>query len=147
MKAHDEDIYNFIIGRTSLLVNRILLRTFRKHDLDLTMEQWSILEILWKKDGCTQQELGQRTFREKAGITRLLDKLEEQNLIVRVPDRIDRRVRFVYLTAKGKSIEEISTAIVKETYEHAIGNIGEEEMAVCKKVLNQVYQNLHDAEI
>lgn len=147
MKAHDEDIYNFIIGRTSLLVNRILLRTFRKHDLDITMEQWSILEILWKKDGCTQQELGQRTFREKAGITRLLDKLEEQNLIVRIPDRIDRRVRFVYLTAKGKSIEEISTAIVKETYEHAIGNIREEEMAVCKKVLNRVYQNLHDAEI
>lgn len=142
MKIREEDIYNFIIGRTTILVNRILLRNFRKEKLDITMEQWSLLDILWKKDGCTQQELGARTFREKASITRLLDKLEQQNIVIRVPDRRDRRVRFVYLTAKGKSIEETATRVVRETYKHAVARIPEEQTVICKRVLNQIYENL-----
>lgn len=144
MKVREEDIYNFIIGRTTILVNRILLRNFRKENLDITMEQWSLLDILWKKDGCTQHELGARTFREKASITRLLDKLEQQNIVIRVPDRSDRRVRFVYLTAKGKSIEETATRVVRETYKHAVAGIPEEQVLICKRVLNQVFENLSE---
>ncbi len=143
MKIPEEDIYNIIVGRTTIIVNRILLRNFRKQDLDITMEQWSILAILWKKDGCTQQELGNRTFREKAGVTKLLDKLEQQNIIVRIPDRTDRRIRFIYLTAKGKSLKETANKIVEETYKQAIEGIREDDMAVCKKVLNRIYENLN----
>lgn len=142
MEIPKDDIYNIIIGRTSIIVNRSLLRSFRQQKLDITIEQWSILAILWEKDGCSQHELGLRTFREKAGVTRLIDKLEQQNLIVRVPDRKDRRIRFVYLTARGKSLKEKANEIVTATYIKAIKGIDEEDMAVCKNVLSAIYMNL-----
>lgn len=142
MKIPKEDIFNIIVGRTSIMVSRVLLRNFRKHRLDITMEQWSILAILWQKDGCTQQELGNKTYREKAGVTRLLDKLEQQNIINRVTDAHDRRVRFIYLTEKGRALEEKANQIVVETYQQAIGDISEEDRTVCKNVLNKIYDNL-----
>lgn len=142
MKIPKEDIFNIIVGRTSIMVSRVLLRNFRKHRLDITMEQWSILAILWQKDGCTQQELGNKTYREKAGVTRLLDKLEQQNIINRVTDAHDRRVRFIYLTEKGRALEEKANQIVVETYQQAIRDISEEDRTVCKNVLNKIYDNL-----
>lgn len=144
MKIPKEDIFNIIVGRTSIMVSRVLLRNFRKHRLDITMEQWSILAILWQKDGCTQQELGNKTYREKAGVTRLLDKLEQQNIINRVTDAHDRRVRFIYLTERGRALEEKANQIVVETYQQAIRDISEEDRTVCKNVLNKIYDNLRE---
>lgn len=146
MKILEEDIYNLIIGRTTIVINRALLRNFRKHHLDITMEQWSVLAILWKKDGCSQLELGTRTFREKAATTRLLDKLEQQNIIVRIPDRNDRRIRFIHLTAKGKAMEEIANKVVEETYKQAAKEISDDDMLVCKCVLTKIYDNLNTGE-
>jgi DNA-binding MarR family transcriptional regulator len=52
--------------------------------LEITIEQWSILYHLWKEDGLSQQELCNRTFRDKPSITRLIDNLEKQHLVKRV---------------------------------------------------------------
>ena len=59
---------------------QILQKNFRQAGLDITIEQWSILYHLWKEDCLSQQELCNRTFRDKPSITRLIDNLEKQKL-------------------------------------------------------------------
>lgn len=142
MKIPQEDIYNIIIGRTSIVVSRALLRNFRKRNITITMDQWSLLAILWKKDGCNQLELCKRSFREKTTLSRQLDKMEQENFIVRVPDRQDRRIRFIYLTAKGKSLEGLANQVVEETYLQAIEGLSDEELQVTKTVLKRIVDNL-----
>jgi len=144
MKLSISDIFNIVIGRTTNTVNRKLQREFKRMDLQITHEQWTLLSALWNEDGQTQQSLSKKTFRDKTSITRLIHKLEIQNLVIRIPDKNDQRTNLVYLTSKGKSLEETTAPILNETYEKAISGISEKDIMICKSVLNQVFENLKD---
>jgi len=144
MKLSISDIFNIVIGRTTNTVNRRLQREFKRMNLQITHEQWTILSALWSEDGQTQQSLSAKTFRDKTSVTRLINKLVTQNLVVRVPDKTDQRTNLIYLTSKGKSLEEITAPVLNETYEKAISGIVEKDIMICKEVLNRVFENLKD---
>ena len=57
-----ENLYTILSGRTHSAFNRALLTNFRKNNISLTKEQWTILGVLWKNEGCTQH-LGIRWVR------------------------------------------------------------------------------------
>ena len=71
------ELYSVINGMATTAVARRLQKNFRQAGLEITIEQWSVLYHLWKEDGLSQQELGNRTFRDKASITRLIDNIEK----------------------------------------------------------------------
>ena len=55
-----------------------------------------------EKEGLSQQELCNATFRDKPSITRLVDNLEKLNLVKRVASENDRRINRIYLTRQGQ---------------------------------------------
>lgn len=144
MELPISDIFNIVIGRTTNTVNKKLQREFKQINLSITHEQWTLLSALWDEDGQTQQELAEKTFRAKTSITRLIDKLEKQNLVTRIPDKKDHRVNLIYLTSKGKALEKITEPVLHKTYKKAIDGISEKDILICKKVLTQVFENLKD---
>ena len=66
-----------------------------------------IMLLLWKENGQFQQQLADGSYKDKTTLTRQIDGLEKRNLIVRVPDKIDRRQKRGYLTNKGKRFEQL----------------------------------------
>jgi DNA-binding MarR family transcriptional regulator len=144
VKISISDIFNIVIGRTTNIVNRKLQREFKRANLAITHEQWTLLSALWNEDGQTQQSLSEKTFRDKTSVTRLINKLESRSLVVRVTDKYDQRTNLIYLTAQGKSLENTTTQILKETYQKAIAGISEKDILICKDVLNRVFDNLKD---
>lgn len=52
-----ENLYSILSGRPHSLFNRALLSNFKKNNIALTKEQWTILGVLWQNDGCSQQNL------------------------------------------------------------------------------------------
>lgn len=144
VKISISDIFNIVIGRTTNIVNRRLQREFKRANLAITHEQWTLLSALWNEDGQTQQSLSEKTFRDKTSVTRLINKLESRSLVVRVTDKYDQRTNLIYLTAQGKSLENTTTQILKETYQKAIAGISEKDILICKDVLNRVFDNLKD---
>ncbi len=79
---------------------------FRQNGLEISPEQWTVLIFLWEKDGVTQQELCNATFKDKPSMTRLIDNMERQHLVVRISDKKDRRTNLIHLTTDGKELEE-----------------------------------------
>ena len=73
------ELYSFITGKASTAIARRLQKKINARGLNLTIEQWSVLYQLWKKEGLSQQELCNATFRDKPSITRLVDNLEKLN--------------------------------------------------------------------
>lgn len=144
VKISISDIFNIVIGRTTNIVNRKLQREFKRANLAITHEQWTLLSALWNEDGQTQQSLSEKTFRDKTSVTRLINKLESRSLVVRVSDKYDQRTNLIYLTAQGKSLENTTTQILKQTYQKAIAGISEKDILICKDVLNRVFDNLKD---
>lgn len=131
----------YLAGRTSRSIIKRLTKKFSNSGFDVSYEQWSILVHLYRKDGQTQQELSNIAVKDKAAITRILNVLEKKNLVLRVPDRNDKRSKLVYLTNKAKEFKTELIAIVEELLEEAEQDISSEEINQCKTTLNKIFLN------
>ncbi|MBU1344975.1 MAG: MarR family transcriptional regulator [Proteobacteria bacterium] len=131
----------YLVGRTSRSIIKRLTKKFSDAGFDVSYEQWSILVHLYRKDGQTQQELSNIAVKDKAAITRLLNVLEKKNIVLRIPDRNDKRSKLVYLTNKAKEFKEDLIAIVEDLLLEADQGISSEEMDQCKTTLNKIFSN------
>ena len=136
------ELYSFITGKASTAIARRLQKKFNTAGVNLTIEQWSVLYHLWKANGMSQQELCNATFRDKPSITRLVDNLEKLHLVRRVPDEKDRRINKVFLTKNAEALEESTMQLAEETLNEALAGVPQEQIEMCKDVLQRVYDNL-----
>ena len=131
----------YLVGRTSRSIIKRLTKKFIDAGFDVSYEQWSILVHLYRKDGQTQQELSNIAVKDKAAITRLLNVLEKKNIVLRIPDRSDKRSKLVYLTHKAKEFKSDLIAVVEDLLAEAEHAICAEEMNQCKATLNKIFSN------
>lgn len=136
------ELYSFITGKASTAIARRLQKKFNSAQLNLTIEQWSVLYHLWKEDGISQQELCNATFRDKPSITRLVDNLEKLKLVKRVASKEDRRMNMIYLTPEARKMQETSMELAEETLNEALTGVPADQVEICKAVLQIVYDNL-----
>ncbi len=139
------ELYSFITGKASTAIARRLQKKFNQAELNLTIEQWSVLYHLWKKDGMSQQELCNATFRDKPSITRLVDNLEKIQLVKRMASESDRRINCVCLTKQGIKLQEITMGLAEETLNEALAGIPPQQVNLCKEILQKVYDNLQQS--
>jgi DNA-binding MarR family transcriptional regulator len=136
------ELYSFITGMASTALARRLQKNFKQAGIEVTIEQWSVLYHLWKEDGLSQQELCNRSFRDKPSITRLVDNLEKLKLVERVPSKDDRRINLIYLTKAARSLQIETMNMANQTLNEALEGVRKEDIELCKAVLQKVYDNL-----
>ena len=142
LKVKEQEVFEILTGKISTTINRALLRAFSLEDIRITTEQWSVLSSLWKEDKITQQQLCDLTRKDKPSMTRLLDNLQKNKLVVRVAHPSDRRINLIHLTAHGVSIKEKVMKIVSDVVDKALSGISDEEISVSRNVLTKIIQNL-----
>ena len=132
----------FSIKSTSRAFRGRLNRGFAKAGYNVTSEQWRVLKCLWHQDGQRQQDLADVVHKDKTCITRTIDSMEKRDLVVRIPDRLDRRQKLIYLTDKGKRLQEELVRIARETALEAQHGIEPEHLDIFRKVLSKLHDNL-----
>lgn len=137
-------VFAILNGKVSTAINRKLSRNFRQEGVEITPEQWTILLFLWEKDGVTQQELCNATFKDKPSMTRLIDNMERQHLVVRISDKRDRRNNLIHLTKTGRELENKAYKIANATLEQALQGLSLEELKIGQEVLRKVFTNTKD---
>lgn len=106
-------------------------------------EQWTVLIFLWEKDGVKQQELCDATFKDKPSMTRLIDNMERQHLVVRISDKNDRRTNLIHLTKTGRELEHKAKEISNRTIIEALEGVDVDDLKVGQKVLHQIFHNIN----
>lgn len=139
-----EYIFPIINGKVSMAINRQIYREFRKVGLDITPEQWTVLSFLWRQDGMSQQALCDATFKDKPSMTRLVDNLAKQGLVERRIAPKDRRSNLVFLTDKGRNIEEKANIAVNQTMQYALKGIDGEGIGLMRQLLRIVFNNIQE---
>ena len=137
-------VFAILNGKVSTAINRKLSRNFRQEGIEITPEQWTILLSLWEKDGVTQQELCYATFKDKPSMTRLIDNMERQHLVVRISDKNDRRTNLIQLPKTGRELESKAYKIANATLEQALDGLTMEELKIGQEVLRKVFINTKD---
>jgi len=138
------ELYSVINAMAAAAIARRMQKNFRAAGLEITIEQWSILYHLWKEDGLNQQQLCDKTFRDKPSITRLIDKLVKLNLVERQVSEIDKRVNYIFLSSIAKNLQEQTIEIANQTMDEALVGITKNEIETVKNVLQKVYDNLNN---
>jgi DNA-binding MarR family transcriptional regulator len=136
------ELYSFITGKASTAIGRRLQKNFKEANVEITIEQWSVLYHLWKQDGLSQQQLCDATFRDKPSITRLVDNLEKLKLVKRVASKDDRRMNMIYLTSEAQVLQEQTMGLANQTLNEALDGVTIEQIEIAKMVLQKVYDNL-----
>jgi DNA-binding MarR family transcriptional regulator len=139
------ELYSFITGKASTAIARRLQKNFKQAGIEITIEQWSVLYHLWKQEGQSQQQLCEATFRDKPSITRLVDNLEKQRLVKRVPSKEDRRINLIYLTKEALNLQEKTMALANKTLNEALEGVTIGQIEMAKEVLQKVYNNLSNS--
>lgn len=96
----------------SLRLFRVLARAYRNvaehsirdskaHGLNAT--EFAVLEFLYHKGEQPLQKIGSQLLLVSGNVTYVVDNLQKQELLVRKPNKEDRRVIYAALTDKGKS--------------------------------------------
>jgi DNA-binding MarR family transcriptional regulator len=106
-------------------------------DAPIVQKSGRILMIeLAKKDGRTQLDLANATHLKAPTISVALQKLEKEGFVYRRPDEYDLRATRVFLTEKGRSLDDsIRKSIVEEEAIVTAGLTDEEKETLAKILL------------
>ncbi len=108
----------------------------------LTAPECGILFVLSTSKAINQLSLGQELGIDKATIVKMIDKLENLNLVKREVDRADRRSRFVSLTTYGKNQLEKIKKVRNEIEEIFFAKFSSEDANHLKRLVPQMLEVL-----
>jgi DNA-binding MarR family transcriptional regulator len=137
-----EESPGFIAHHTDMLMRLGLIRAFKMKGYNITPEQWGVLGCLWGEEGINQRELAEKASKDRPNVTRILNLLEKNELIKRVPHPNDKRSVRVYLTKLGKNLQKELTPIVINFIEECFKNVPEQKYKDFIAVHRQIAQNL-----
>ena len=109
--------------------------------LDVSPPQWVVLISCYNGDATTPGELASFIGIDASAITRLLDRLEAKNLIVRVPDRVDRRSIRVELTESGRSLTPTLARLVQRANGEFVRGIPLDEVVLLRETIRKMLDN------
>ncbi len=111
-------------------------------EVDLTIGQPHILLFLKQKAGCSQKDICDFFHFKAATVTVLLQRMEKQGLIVRIPDSHDQRVIRLNLTEKGKEKTKHFQDLENRLETECLAGFTERERTVLLHFMNRIHDNL-----
>lgn len=128
------------IDRTYKVVRQDLINRFKKAQINLTPEQWVLLNQL-DKSSMSQADLAAQSFKDRHTVSRILDLLQKKGFLSRTQDLDDARRYLITLTDLG--ISELNKAKEHVSTSRDLGwqNISEKEYQQLKLILDKIFFN------
>jgi MarR family transcriptional regulator, organic hydroperoxide resistance regulator len=106
----------------------------------LTIEQWRVLVLLSDAEGHRMSEIASFAMVPPPTLTKIIDRMVENNLVYRRVDSLDRRRVLVFLTARGREAYRLSASNVALGQRELIDALGTADAAQLADLLNQLAQ-------
>jgi len=130
------------IHRVYQATRNATFEVLRLDDEEMTPEQWIVLVRLWERDGRTQTELGESTYRDRPTMSRILAGMERRGLIRRRPDDDNPRAWRVHLTARSKALKAELMPRARELVARSLRGIDRRDLEVTRATLQKMFANL-----
>ena len=113
-------------------------RLLKQNNIDMTFEMLQIMHCLWKEQGVSQQTLAEKTAKDKACLTNLINNLEKKNWVIRQEDSNDRRNKLIFLTPEGEEMARRIKSMLKDMYDQIGERMNPRHMESCMKQLTKL---------
>lgn len=132
------------VGTMLSQVARLLRREFdaRARAIGVTRPQWQVLILVHRNAGINQGGLAELLEVEPITLSRMIDRLQEAQLVERRPDPADRRAWRLFLTSKGDELLAKLMPLAQETYEFSVEGVSDEDRELMMAALLRMRANL-----
>ena len=141
-KLKSEIGLGMLIGQVHRLSTKRFVQNSHKFGLDISLDQWLVLGPIWKNEGIAQKDIAEYCGKDKTSVTKIINTLEKKNLVVRVPDQLDHRIKRIVLSNNGKELFLNALPVMEETRDELRSGISDKEIESLITVLTKVYRNL-----
>lgn len=125
-------------------LKKYLAEVFRQNNVNLTAEQYLVMDTLWNEGTLTQQEIAYIIQKDKNSVTQFVDNLEKKGLVTRTVAKGDRRVNNIVVTEQGMAMKDSTKKLAIETMNKALAGIPEEDVLTFVDVLKKICDNIDD---
>jgi DNA-binding MarR family transcriptional regulator len=140
-----DDYVFYLMSHVEHLYSSGMARTLARHGISRSM--WRCLAALSQHKGISIGELGRKALLKQSTVSRILDRMERNGLVLRRPRRGDERVTEVHLTAAGRYTLDPVFDIAGQVYARAIQGLRAAELTQFRRVLKRMYANLETAQL
>ena len=132
------------VGTIVVQVARLVRLSFdkRARQIGVTRPQWQVLSVLARNEGINQCSLADLLEVEAVTAGRMIDRMQDAQLVERRPDPADRRAWRLFLTERGAELVDTLRPLALETYEIALAGIDESERQHLQALLEKMRANL-----
>ena len=137
----------FLLSQIRHLSGRVGERVLKESGVDVfNGAQGRILYVLWEHERLTITQIGRLTSLAKTTLTSMLDRMEANGLIERIPDEKNRRQIHICVTEKAKAYREKYDWISEQINEIFYNGFTEQEIIEFENQLRRIKQNLEEQE-
>ena len=122
-----------------------LAEVFKKNGVNLTAEQYLVMDTLWNEGTLTQQAIAFIIQKDKNSVTQFIDNLEKKGLVNRLVAKEDRRVNNIVVTKEGMALKDSTKQLAIDTMNKILDGIPESDLQTFVAVLKQVCGNISDS--
>jgi DNA-binding MarR family transcriptional regulator len=133
----------FLISQVRHLSGRVWERLLKESAVDVfNGAQGRILHVLWEHGQLTITEIGRLTSLAKTTLSGMLDRMEINGLVERIPDQENRRQIFIAVTNKAMDYRKAYNCVSDKVNEIFYKDFTETEIADLENLLRRVLKNL-----
>ncbi len=123
-------------------LKKYIAEAFKKNGVNLTGEQYLVMDALWNEGTLTQQAIAFIIQKDKNSVTQFIDNLEKKGLVTRSVAKEDRRVNNIMLTEEGMALKDSTKQLAIDTMNKALDGISEDDLNTFVDVLKKVCANI-----
>lgn len=139
MQKHFTETIFYQIELTAKYTKMLGQQVFEKFNVDLTIEEFSVLDVLVCSDRLCQRDLAKLILKDRANTGKLLDSLEKKGLVERkLSIKNNRPVKFVKITPKGIEERKKITEKIHPHFESVREQINNSDLAKIGDLLKKL---------
>ena|ERR1035437_2602544 len=131
----------YMLGRSLRVFKNQLISEFRKKGIELTFEQFVILHLLNSNTDLIQRDLASHLQKDKSIIVRHINCLLDNQYIVRIENKDDKRIKNLILTTKGSEILNQMKGIASEISSKLLSGVTQPDFEIFRNVLKKIQEN------
>jgi DNA-binding MarR family transcriptional regulator len=124
----------YLLARASFIVSGEFHATLK--NWDLSVPEWRVLACLMDVEGLSVGELAAMALMKQPGLTKVLDRMERDELLNRRGTSDDRRRVTIHLTAKGRARVKPAQRAAKAHEAELMSQFTDEQRATIKSALD-----------
>jgi len=132
----------FKLDATLKKIRNYWQKSFDAQQKDLTVDQWLLLENLYKHKKITHNELARLTSKDITTVSRIIELMVKKDLVQREGATSDRRKVFLQLTPAGIEKYKDVRPLVLEMRKTGWKDLTERDFMELTRILDVIYSNI-----